>query len=617
MAGRLRDARAAAERLRTARPRDPRVLTLLGRVMLAWPVYGRWQADSLFTAAGALAPDDPEPFYYLGLTGLALRGDDGEWVARRGLTRVLALEPAYRDAWRLWSGLYRGDAERRAAVAALDRHAGEPAADLWRSQLLLELGAYDAARPLLDSLTAHHPADPAPRALLAQLLYEMGLEGAAQPVYDSAVARAAADTGDVLWRQVRATATPSERAAYARVPPVARPAFFRRFWAFRRPDLDAPLNARIGEHFRRLRQAREAYRLLHPNSRFFHSASRRRNPRAVSVPLVSDCQRAAIGTGLRVALQPALAAIPEDSDETVNLEDGLDDRGRIFVRYGEPDERLACAVGSETWRYRLPQGLLQVTFARRTGPDSGAGDALVTPSAEGESEAARWLLATDRPDGPAALDFAYWTAAFRGATRWQTILVVRPDSLAATAVLLGALGDEVARDSATGAALRLAAPPARYLLALDARRGGASGRVRTGVMLPPFVGDSLAVSDLLVTDRDAPPDREAMLAAAPPRLRLARGRPLRVYAEVYGLAAVDGRSRYEAEYRFEPAGRGAGARRTTVRFEREQPAQSVTVESLVMDPGRLAPGRYRLWLQVRDATLVRRAASARLEFEVR
>lgn len=581
--------------------------------MLAWPVYGRWQADSLLTRAGELDPDDPESFYYLGLTGLALRGDDGEWVARRGLTRVLALEPRYRDAWALWSGLYRGDDERRTAVAALQRHAGQWPADLWRSQLLIELGEYDTARPLLDSLVERAPEDPAPRALLAQLLYEMGLDAAAAPVYGAALERAATDTGDVLWRQVRSTASPAERTAYGLAPVASRTAFFRRFWAFRQPDLDAPLNGRIGEHFRRLREARSGYPLLHPNSRFFHSPARR-SARLFAAD-VAACLRD-VAPAPPAAPPVADAPTGEPSDASVNLEDGLDDRGRIYVRYGPPDQRFACAIGSETWRYRLPQGVLQVTFARRTGGDS-AGDALVTPIAEGEADAARWLLATDRPDRPATLDLAFWTAAFRGATRWQTKLVVRPDPLAATAVLLDATGREVARDSTRGDALRLAAPAGRYLLAVDAARGGAVGRYRGGVTLPSFSGDSLGVSDLLVTDRDAPPGREAMIAAAPPRLRLSRERPLRVYAEVYGLAAVDGRSRYEAEYRFEPAGRGAGGRRTTVRFHREQPAQSVTIESLVVDPGRLPPGRYRVWLEVRDGTLVRGAASARLEFELR
>ncbi len=596
-------------------PRDPRVNLLLGRIWLAWPAYGRFQADTFLTRAGELEPGNPEPFYYLGKVGIALRGDDGEWVARRGLTRVLALEPEYRDAWTLWSGLYRSEEERRAGIAALERHAGERSPDLWRSQLLIEQGTYDAARPLLDSLVGRSPEDPAPLALLAQLLYEMGLDGAAEPVYDAAVARAAADTGDMLWRQARSTATPAERKAYQQAPRIARPAFFRRFWAFRRPDLDAPLNTRIGEHFRRLREARLDFPLLHPNATLLHPARGRTTPRfGAGVP---GClwEIVRYGTGARPPY--ADAARPERSDEAIQLEDGLDDRGRILVRHGKPDERIACGLGSETWRYRLREGLLQVTFSRSTGLELESGDALVTVVAPGEAAAARWLLATDRPDGPAILDFAFWTAAFRGATRWQTELVVRPDSLAAIAVLLDATGGEVVRDSARGDALRLAAPAGRYFLALDALRGDSAGRYRSGVTLPSFSGDSLGVSDLLATDRDAPPDREAMIAAAPPRLRFAREQPLRVYAEVYGLAILDGRSRYEAEYRFEPAGRGAGGRRTAVRFHREQPAQSVTIESLVVDPGRLPPGRYRLWLEVRDGTLVRRAASARLEFELR
>src|SRR5258706_6047487 len=75
-AGNLPDARRIAENLQYLRPRDPRVLILLGRIHLAWPVIGRFPAESLLLRAAELLPGDPEPLYYLGLVGIALDPDD-------------------------------------------------------------------------------------------------------------------------------------------------------------------------------------------------------------------------------------------------------------------------------------------------------------------------------------------------------------------------------------------------------------------------------------------------------------------------------------------------------------------------------------------------------------
>lgn len=609
------------ERRIHANPRDARALILLGRVWLAWPVFGRWKADSLFTRAGELDPDNPEPFYYLGLVGVALRGDDGELVSRRGLTRVLAIDPFYRDAWTRWLALYRNTGYRRAGASALARHAGQPAADLWRSQLLIELGEYVEAESTLARLVARAPEDPAPRALLAQSRYETGRDTEASLLYEAALAGAALDTGGVLWRQVRSAASPGERQKYSRTPPQGRTAFFRVFWSHRRPSLRAAANGRIGEHFRRLRDARNAYALQYPNSTHFHSSVYRRFP-LFNVG-ISPCLRGALGLDRlgRVALPPTPTAAPTNPDETLNLEDGLDDRGRIFVRYGVPDERIACSVGDETWRYHLPAGVLQVTFSRRTGSES-SGDALVTPVAAGEWQAARWLLATDRPTGPTTLPFAYWSATFRGADRRQTELLLIVDSVSAVAALTDALGRDVVLDSATAGPLRLSAPPGRYLLALDVARSDSLGRVRGAITLPPFTGESLAVSGLLLADRDTLPTRSAIAAAARADLRFPGDRPLRVYAEIYGLAAERGVFRYDVEYTVEPIGLSApsaagGPRPTSFRFRREQPARSITIESLVVDPGRLPPGRYRLRLVATDALSGAHAASTPVDFELR
>jgi tetratricopeptide (TPR) repeat protein len=626
VAGRLEPALSLAEPLARAHPDDPQALVVLGRIRLAWPVFGRWQAESLFTAAGTLDPGSPEPFYYLGQVGLRLGGDDGESVARRGLVRVLELNPEYRDAWQLWTMLYRGESERRGMVDVLARHAGDRSVDLWRSQLLVETRHYDEAQPVLLALARSDPDDPAPRAWLARSLFEQGREAEAARAYDEALNRAPVDTGEVLWRQVRSIATPLERETYARTPPSGREAFLRLFWAKRNPDLHSSVNPRIGEHFRRLAEAERFFALLHPQSRYHHSRARRTVLGGLGTPpgLDLDVIRSAIALTrqARVADEPGAAGVvprldaPEE--ETPNLEDGLDDRGRMLVRYGAPDERYVWNGDAETWRYVLPEGYLQVTFARRTA--DGGGDQVVTPVVAGEYEAAEYLLRTDRPGLKATLRFSFWPASFRGAGS-RTELALFPDSVSATAVLFDAEGREAARDSATGRALHLTAPPGPYVLALDADRMGRLGRFRGTITLPAYRSDSLAVSSLLVGSDTVAAARPALEAAAPPGLRLPAQRPLRVYAEIYGLAASAGATRYDAVYRFERTGGGflglSPGHVTTISFSREAPPADPTVETLVIDPGRLPHGHYRLALEVRDVVRGTRAASATLEFDLR
>lgn len=625
-AGRLQPALELAEQAARARRDDPATLTLLGRIWLAWPVFGRWQAESLLSRAGTLDPSNPEPFYYLGLVGLKLGGDDGEQIARRGLVHVLRLNPEYRDAWALWCTLYRGETERLEGVEALARHTGDPNADFWRAGLLVELGRFAVAEPLLDAHARTHPADPAPRAWLARSLFEQGRDSEAGPVYDAALSRAAADSGEVLWRQVRSIATPAERAAYAGTGPEGRQTFFRLFWARRNPDLRASANGRIGDHFRRMAEAQRYFALLHPQARYHHSRLRRTVLGGVGAPPGVDLQQ--ISTEIagirraRVADAPLSAGLAPRLDppgeETPNLEDGLDDRGRILVRYGRPTERYVWNGDAETWRYVLAAGYLQVTFARRTA--DGGGDQVVTPVVAGEYEAARYLLTTDRPSLDATLRFAFWPASFRRDAGRLTDLVLFPDSVGATAVLFDSAGREAARDSATGRALHLAAPPGGYVLALDAERGGRLGRFRGTIALPAYGTDSLAVSGLLVASGAVAPTRAVLEASAPGGLRLPAERPLRVFAEVYGLAAQAGTLRYEAVYRFERVRSFLGLTRrhvTTVSFSREHEPADPAVETLVIDPGRFERGHYRLTLEVHDAVRHTRAASAILEFDLR
>jgi tetratricopeptide (TPR) repeat protein len=628
-AGQLPPARALAEDLAQRHPDDPAALTMLGRIWLDWPVFGRYRAESLLARAGTLAPRDPESFYYLAQVGLTLGGDDGESIARRGLVRVLALSPDYRDAWDLWTTLYRGNHARSEMVDALARHAGAYHADLWRAELLLELRRYARAMPLLDSLWAASPDDPVLPALLARAHFEQGQDRDGERLYGAALARVAADTGNLLWHQARSIATPEERNAYAGLAPEGREAFLRLFWAQRNPDLRDSVNRRLGEHFRRLAEAHQVFALLHPQSRWHHSRLWRTlqgGAGASSSAVELGAIRAELATIRQPrAADPAVAAgigprLDDSTQQTLNLEDGLDDRGRILVRYGYPSERYFWGSDAETWRYNLPQGQLQVTFVRRTS--DGGGDHVVTPVVAGEADAARYLLRTDRPSLDASLQFVFWPAEFRVGIGRATEVVLFPDRVSATAVLYDTDGREAARDSATGRALHLVAPPGRYVLAMDAERGGDLGRFRGSIPLTHFTPDSLAVSSLLVSAGDVPPSRPRLEEAAPPTLVLPAGRALRIYGEVYGLGRDSGATRYDAVYRFARARSGllrflSRTRVTSVAFSRVQAQADPTIETLVVDPGRLPRGHYFLTLEVRDAVRGTSAASATIEFDLR
>lgn len=629
-AGALEPARRIAERLVRERPSDVRALIVLGRVHLAWPAFGRFRAESLFSRAAALDPSNPEPLYYLGRTGLALGGDDGEAIAREALVRLLALDPLYRDAWALWARLYRGDGERRAALAALDLHSGTDAVDLWRAQLMLELRHYQPAESLLAALADRTPADPAPWVLMARALYERERDAEGEWWYQGALYRAPADTANLLWLQVRSISTPLERAAQDSVGPAGRETFMRRFWALRDPDLSTGANERIGEHFRRMAEARRLFGLLHPNARYHRSRAYRTVAGGLGRPPGADLESVTRGiAGFRAprvddALVAAgVAGRPESlpDAQSLNLEDGLDDRGRVFARQGAPHERLVWSTDVETWRYRIEGRVLQVTFARRTGGFGMSGDQVITPVVSGEASAARHLLTTDRPEVEASLDFAFWPAAFRHSAEGWSELLLFVDAERATAVLLDEAGREVSRDAGQRRPLRLVSGAGPRLLLVDAQTRERRGRFR-GIAAVPAFADSPAVSSLLLASgADLPPSRVALEAVAPARLALPGDSALRLYAELYNLYDDDGLMRYEATYRFERVSGGLlglGRRRTTtIRFERARFAGDPLIESLIVDPARLPAGRYRVSLEILDLVRGARATGPPVVVELR
>ena len=657
--GRLDEARSIAEGLVRAHPTDPRARLLLGRVHLAWPVIGRYRALQEFRAAARLASHEPEPLYRQAEVGFYLGSDEGERIARVALLRLFALTPEYEDAWDRFGRLYRDRDAWEAVERALARHGDDRAALLRRAEAAVMLAAYARADSLL--ARAARLAGPSVPVFLwrARAAFEAGRDAAGYGWYDSAMVHADRDATGAMWEAVWMIASPEEVRRHAATVPGRREAFFRRFWDRRDPNLVTPENERIAEHFRRLAAARRDYRLLHPLNLFHRSAGYRALAGFGALDLmgrdlfVTRCDSTAVPGGVRVRCRPGYALGPLDSAaasvprapavetgdaETVFARAGLDARGLLFVRHGPPDRRLPRVFDPlrpleietvsghdvEGWAYDTPDGPLSIALARGTGGFAGGGfggDFVFFPVTGRQHRSVDRLLATDATALPAPLAARFWTAAFKAAGLGLTDTYYRtaPDTAAAT--LWFSDGSAAARARGPGL-LTLTIPPGRYHLGVDVDSAGVVGRLRRDMIVPRFSLVELSLSSLVLARRATLGDRESMLWDMPADLTFPAGEPLAAYAEVYGLhPGTDGRVRYEVEYAFEPVAgfleRLFGADRPVVlRFTRDGPATAVVRERVVIDPGLVTPGRYRVMLAVTDLVRNVKSASAALEVTI-
>lgn len=620
------------------RPHDPALLVLLGRVHLDWPVVGRFRAWRLFEEAARRAPTDPEPRYYQMLTGLRLGGDDGERLARDAIFHLLEITPDYRDTWDAWSRLYHGDGHRRRAIRALERHSA-PVAARRRAELLIQLGDYAAAERVLTT-PIRESDDPGAWALFAQAALERGDTAAGVDAYQRAVRGAARDTAGILWRQIAPIASPEEEADYAVTAPASRPAFFLRFWTRREPDLTTPVNERLPEHFARLRTARNEFRILHPQS-LFHRSPMWRALQA-GVPGAVSVARAEFGTIAdalpgrsqfedsiqALGLGVGLGDLPEPDSVTRYARHGFDGRGLLYLRFGPPRQRQVASGGDvERWRYVVDGHDVVLVFARATtaaafsvGAVLMGGDFVVFPTSRRDVHNAALMLERDATAIRAEAPLAAWAAAFRAAdaaaaARGLQDVVVRVSADTAVVSLWDERDREVAR--AGGASPHvLPAPAGPAWIGADARVGGRLGRLRGRLVVPRLAPGRFALSSLLAgVTGDPAPDRLAMARAMPAdRVLDRRGRPIALYAELYDLPDRDGVARYEVEYAFEPV---RGGSRVTFTFPRVVPAAPVIAERLVVQPGEVTSGVYRVTLTVRDRALGLRTRSRSLEITLR
>ncbi|HEY6853144.1 MAG TPA: GWxTD domain-containing protein [Gemmatimonadales bacterium] len=645
-AGQVNAAIEVARKLAQREPDDPRVQLLLGRAYYARPITGRYDALTAFQKAARLAPNDPEPLYWQMRVGWYLGSDEGEVIARGAMLRLFELDPDYRDAWQRFGEIYHNDDIWRRADRALARHGDQPAALLHRAELALALGEPGAA----DSLLARRPPgmpDIAAFLIRAEAGFDAGRDSAGYAWYDSALVYADYDSTDALWGQVWMIASPEEAARYDSTGPGERRAFFEHFWATRDPNVFTAANERIAEHYRRLAYTRHWFKLLHPLTLYHRSARYRAlsnfGARAV-LGAYADSLPDLLPT--RTERLPAAAGLGADPGavgdtahgRTMSSLAGLDARGLVWIRQGPPDlrvygipdplrpmENVASPLDLEGWTYYTPRGPLTIAFARGSTGFAGGGmggDFIFFPTSPHQVASARRLLEGDRTTLPAPFAARLFIAYFRADQLGRTDLVFASSGDSAAAALWDDRGDEVGRGSGAGP-FAVSAPPGRLQLGFNADSGGRLGRLRAAIVVPDLWTPPLALSSLLLAPGDSLGDRAATLACVPPGLVFAAGAPLSAYSEIYGLGSDGvGRAHYTVRYTFErvqsAVGRMFGVAQPVVfEFTRDVIAGEAVREQVVLAPGRVPGGRYRVTVAVTDLSRNVKSQSVALDVTLR
>jgi len=607
-------ARRAAEGLVTAHPQDARAHILLGNVWYAWPVIGRYAALAEFRDAARLDPVDPQALYGQVRVGQTLGSDEGEGIVREAILKIFALTPDYEDCWRLFQGLYHNSDIWRRADLALAHHPDDPVALERRARIALALDEPERADSLAVDAMDWRGASVPLSLIRAEAAFAGTRDSAGFAWYDSALARADFDSTGALWDQVWMIASPAERTRQDSTVPGERRAFFEWFWARRDPNLVTPQNERIAEHFRRMVEVRRMFHLLHP----FASWHRSPYARALAASYERDGFRAVAESGTVLdRFSPATLLMPDlrDYNDTngrysVYALANTSARGLIWLRHGRPDswdrEQRNSSVIHE-WTYYTNDGPLTISFEGIPGALGAHGDDIVAPpSTRHQAREVRTLLTTDGTSLPATLVARGWSAFFLDGLSGNTAFYVKAGPGTAAVVLRNTAAEAEIASARGPGVLRLTAPPGPYLLGLDVDSGGAIGRIRQQVRLPVFSWQTLGVSSLVLAAGDSLADRETTLDGMPAELTYRAGRALSAYAELYGLSRDRaGRARYRVRYSFAPLRSTLSrllSRATPVVFEfdREGEWRGATAERVVIEPGRLPPGRYRVTLAVTD-----------------
>jgi len=217
---------------------------------------------------------------------------------------------------------------RRVGAAPVARN---PAVLLLRGRLEREVGDVDSAIAAFSAVVKREPQNGTALLELARTRLAAGRIAGVDDWYRGL---AVADSATLRMYHADLALVMSDSAlrAFDATPAARRVAVARRFWDSRDSDAVNAGAERLREHYRRIEYAHRNYALVPRHERY-------------------DSVRVFEPTGSQ-----------------------FDDRGRIYVRHGEPDDRSTLSMiglpPNETWLYRRPGGDLLFNFAQ---PDSAQG----------------------------------------------------------------------------------------------------------------------------------------------------------------------------------------------------------------------------------------------------
>ncbi len=264
----------------------------LGLVLSRSPLTRQEALESYHTAL-RIEPDYPEAQYNLGIT----YADMGNAVsAMTSFSQLLAANPDYQDVlFRIGlihssKGDYSKAEEAFKSQYRLTPDHRDNRLELGRVYLLTE--NHQEAEEILLSIVSQYPDYSPALSLLADLYMEQeDFARANQLLLMSEIDLSDTTISERLWSDVVDIASEAERREYQQISDEDRSGFFRRFWLKRDPDpTTSPGNEVLEEHYNRLRYAREHFRSPTTPGQY-------------------------------------------------------DDRGRIYIRHGPPDEEVGFSTG--------------------------------------------------------------------------------------------------------------------------------------------------------------------------------------------------------------------------------------------------------------------------------